>query len=139
MSCVSREQCIYSMYGKYMARDVKLHYYLQYSIEVKTGATFTEATLNGPVAFYLFIFAFFLITMQVINTKKKMKKKKYANSGTVSVALVTHTARCLYTRPPSNNYSILITVNLWFLDKGCNARVVLFNVRSKILKRDASR
>lgn len=82
------------MYGKYMERDVNLHYYLQYSIEVKTGATFTEATLNGPVAFF---FLFFLITMQVINTKKKMKKKKYVNSGTVSVALVTHRAQCLYT------------------------------------------
>lgn len=77
--------------------------------------------------------------MQVINTKKKMKKKKYVNSGTVSVALVTHTAQCLYTRHPSNNYSFLITVNLWFLDKGRNTCVVLFNVRSEILKRDASR
>lgn len=33
--------------------------------------------------------------MQVINTKKKMKKKKYVNSGTVSVASATHIARRL--------------------------------------------
>lgn len=31
-----------------------------------------------------------LFPFQVINTKKKMKKKKYVNSGTVSVAPETH-------------------------------------------------
>lgn len=34
--------------------------------------------------------AFPLIYMQVINTKKKMKKKKYVNSGTVSVDFDHH-------------------------------------------------
>lgn len=53
MSCVSREVYLLNVW-QYMARDVKLHYYLQYSIDVKTGATFTEATLNGPVAFFFF-------------------------------------------------------------------------------------
>lgn len=64
--------------------------------------------------------------MQVINTKKKMKKKKYVNSGTVSVATITRTAQCVCTKPPFNNYYFLITVNSWLLDKGC---VVPFSVR----------
>lgn len=42
----------------------------------------------------------FLTTMQVINTKKKMKKKKYVNSGTVSVAK-KHTHSTMPLRTPS--------------------------------------
>lgn len=38
--------------------------------------------------------------MQVINTKKKMKKKKYANSGTVSVAK-KHSHSTMPLRTPS--------------------------------------
>lgn len=77
------------------------------------------------LVFWFCFFDFFLITMQVINTKKKMKKKKYVNSGTVSLAQSnTHS-----TKPPFNICSFLINVNLCLLDKGCNACVVLFIVR----------